>query len=225
MTAQQAAKQDFANYPPVPEGHTRVFLNHSWGAARGKLYGPGWAHVPDELLATIEASPDLVRTDLQGRALPDSLAASVNGSRVDTSSVAIPHLVRDDEGDVVEPDEQNTEPEEFDERSGGQTIGETGTHLDPSRVLTPQPGAHEIDPSHVAALAVEASRGGKGATSSASASSDDDAPKAATKSALNRVGVDDLRQLAADKGVKLKEDDDKPTIVDKLYNARVSLDD
>jgi hypothetical protein len=245
-----APPQDFTNFPPVPEGHTRVFLNHSWGPPRGKLYGPGWAHVPDSLLPAIEAAPDIVRTDISGVALPDSTAASVNGPRgTDVGDAAIPHPERyddDEDAELVNTDGPTNfleahrtaiaDAAESGERTGGQSIGETGSHLDTSRTLNPQPGQFETHPAHAATLAAEADARTRAAVAKAGpttartgatppAAETGDEAKPATKTALKRVGVDDLRQLAADKNVKIKDDDDKDAIVDKLYDARVSLDD
>lgn len=264
----QGTKQNFAGFPPVPEGHTRVFLNRSFGIGRGPLKGPGWSDVPDSWLPTIEAQPDLVRTDMAGRPLDDTVAASAAGPRatVDAGAV-IPHPARtadsdkdsDDGGELVNPDEPTNPRADHaariaeaaeGERTGGESIGETGSHLDTSRTLNPQPGQFSTDASHVAQLETERARAtatasqrtatgapagatgaagagtttGTGATAKTDAAADE-GPKPATKTALRKIGIDDLRALAAAKGVKLKDDDDKEAVIDKLYDARVSLDD
>lgn len=250
----KAGQQDFTNFPAVPEGHTRVFLNRSFGGQRGRLYGPGWAHVPDTLLTAIESVPDLVRTDMIGAPLIDTTAASNVGFQgTSAGDAAIPHPARseDDDAEIVDPDAPANavtahqsalaDAAESAERSGGQTIGETGSHLDTSRTLNPQPGQMTTDPSHVAILQTEAAErdrvaaskaraaGGAASTGTGTSARADvaakDEPKPATMTALRKVGVEDLRQIAAEKNVKLDDDDDKEAVVAKLYDARVSLDD
>lgn len=262
--------QDFTGFPAVPKGHTRVFLNRSFGVGRGRLYGPGWAHVPDSLLPTLAAMPDIVRTDLQGAPLPDTVAASVAGAAATAlgtiaGAPAIPHPERDEDEDgdgaLTNPDEPNdalrdrraalAEAAE-DERTGGQSLKETESHLDTSRTLNPQPGQLDTDERHAAQLDTEratrdaraanqrtaAGGGGGGAAAPAAGTANTNTASTtaqpATKTALNKVGVDELRTLAKDKNITTVKTEDggkvpideatKPDIVNALYDARVSLD-
>lgn len=256
--------QDFKNFPAVPEGHARVFLNRSFGVGRGRLYGPGWAHVPDHLLPTLNAMPDIVRTDMQGAPLPDTVAASVAGAAATAlgtviGAASIPHPERDDDDDDAALTDE-TEPNDAllerrialeeaaqGERTGGESLKDTGSHLDTSRTLNPQPGQFDPDPRHTAALeservtrearaAQQRQPGGTGGAGAApTTTTTTEGPQPATKTALNKVGVEELRALAKEKNIstvrteeggKVSIDDaTKPDIVNALYEARVSLDD
>lgn len=223
-TGASAEPEDqFKNFPPIPAGHTRVFLNRSWAPRNQPLKGPGWAYVPDSWLPALRAAPDLVKTDAQGAPLANTLAASAAGAGVGSAvdgGAAIPNVERDEEGDPLDPDAEGApdpvvarraelrEHALSEERTGGQTIGETDSHLDESRRLTSQPG-YTPEPS----------------SGTSARSSQPEGPRPATKSALRDSGdLDSLKALGEKNGVKGAADwTNKDDAVDALYDARVVL--
>lgn len=207
----------FKNFPEVPEGHTRVYLNSAWAPQREQLKGPGWAHVPNSWLAILEKQPELVRVDATGTPLPTSTAASAGGftGTVNAGST-IPAPERDEDGEETNADEPVTaldahrtavaDAAESGERTGGESIGETGSHLDESRTFSPRLG-----------FAADAS--------STSSTKKSDA-KPATKTALREYGdLESLKSLGAKNNVKGAADwTSKEEATDALYDARVTID-
>jgi hypothetical protein len=215
--SESSADDQFKNFPPIPKGHVRVFLNRSFSPGREPLKGPGWAHVPESWLPILEKQPELTATDATGAPLPTSTAASAAGfAGTVAGGAAIPIPERDEDGELTDPDAGEptsafashraavAAAAESGERTGGEHLIDTGSHLDTARTLTAQPGFRG-----------DASTG---------RSSDSAAAKPATKTALRDVPVDELRTLAQRKGVRVSDDATKDEIVDTLYDARVSLD-
>jgi hypothetical protein len=144
----------FKNFPPVPKGHVRVFLNRSFSPGREPLKGPGWAHVPESWLPILEKQPELTATDATGAPLPTSTAASAAGfAGTIAGGTAIPIPERDEEGELTDPDAGEptsafaahrasvAAAAESGERTGGEHLIDTGSHLDTARTLTAQPGS------------------------------------------------------------------------------------
>src|SRR4051812_13829549 len=214
----------------MPQEKTvRVFLRRSCGPRGGRLYGPGFADVPESFAKSLGLAPEPVATDRVGRPLPNTVAASVVGaartSGSDASHTAIPHPERtdDDDAEIVEPDSE-TDPRsafartsdaianaaEEGDRTGGQLIGETESHLSDEHVLTAQPGNTTDAGGNGDADAAETSgaRTRRGRRATADGEGNGDTP--ATKAELKAYGdADALRELARTNGVKVKDDDTK----------------
>lgn len=230
--ANAATDDPFKNFPPIPEGHTRVFLKRSWAPRGQQLKGPGWSHVPDSWLPLLAGIPDLVKTDAAGVPLASTTAASAMGSAgTTTAAPAIPVPIRDESGDFT-PEFSETAPATDDftahraatteaaqsgERTGGETIGETESHLDESLRLSSQPG-HTPDSSSGTSTTAKRSTRAAGA--------EPEGPQPATKTALREYGdLESLRALGKENNVKGADDwTNKEDAIDALYDARVTIE-
>lgn len=165
---------------------------------------------------------------------------------------AHPTIPRDEDGDAVALDDDEADArtrggsayaaraaeiaeqaENGPDRQGGQLAGESGS-LEAERDAFPLPGQTEHSREQQAQLDADQARdasnaraarsaGGASASRSAGSAGDGDEGKAATKSELRALDRDVLDDLARKNGVKVPAGASKKVVVDRLYNARVTV--
>lgn len=231
----------------------RIYLRRSVGRRAGPLYGPGPAVVPRELYDSLKLSPDLIETDAAGRPLAHTIAASVAGPAALVGTErhnAHPTIARDpDTGDPLDDDDdaadrvrspvsrksaEIAEHAQDEQRQGTQLAGESGS-LVQERERFPQPGqtAPSREQREMAARDAERRAASAGAAGSTAGGARREARgraagagdvKPLTKSELKDMDQSVLEDLARRNNVKVPQKATKKILVDRLYDARVTIE-